>query len=187
MSNSSVNLVIPTGLFRFNATLPSSAPEKPESYTIDFGEFEKGAIKLGGDVKKNFNAVAGTLGLDAIRRVKTELSYEFMVKYLSPAMLAYFMGSASGSAPLPGKIVDGYGFMAMQAEGEPIVPTGNTNEADGILVHHSFACGLQFEGDLTMNGDEFANLKLTVNVYLGKARGIWKGAARPVTPVPVAP
>lgn len=162
-ANDTKNLFIPVSRFLANATLPvaPAKPEAPSGYTIDFGKFEKGILKISGDLKEVWKAnTSGMLGLAALRRVKAKLVYEFELKYLEPAFLAYYMGSASGAAPAPGKIIDLYGWAGLEAEDEPIVGTGSTNEGAGILTHYGFKFGLQLDGDLTANGDDFAMLKL---------------------------
>lgn len=176
MANDSKNLVIPYGSFKALATLPGVDPEKPVSYTIDFGAFENGSLIIGGDMKENMAPLAGVIGLDKKQRVRHSLSYQFDAKYLSPVMLAYVFGAASGSAPVPGKVVDLYGIMQMSAQDE-------IAQADGsaIYAHHSFKAAVWFEGPLTMNGADFMMAKLNVDVYLGSFPGLYTAAARPVT------
>lgn len=181
-ANDPKDLIIPVTRFLANATLPGVNPQKPASYTIDFGSFEKGTLRVGGDIKEIYAALNGQLGLEAARRVKATLTYEFELKHLSPSFLVYWMGSASGSAPNPGKVVDLYGFAAIESEGEPLVPTANSNEGSGIFTHYAFKCGLTLDGDLDAAGDDFAMLKLTARVYLGVAPGLWAAGARPITP-----
>lgn len=178
-ANDPKDLIIPVGRFRAHATLPGETPALPASYTIDFGKFEKGVMKISGDLKEVWQANdAGYLGLDVVRRVKGQITYEFDLKHLSPTMLAYFMGSASGNAPIPGKVFDLWGWAAIESQGEPVI--GATGAA--VLAHHSFACGVTLDGDLAKGGDDFAMLKLTARVYLGRAPGLWTAAARPVAP-----
>src|SRR4051812_32827190 len=101
-ANDNANLIIPVSKFFAHATLPGS-PTLPGSYTTGFGAFEKGVMKVPGDVKEVWEALNGRLGLAAIKKVKAKLTYEFECKKLAPAVLAYYMGSASGAAPIPGK------------------------------------------------------------------------------------
>ena len=178
MANDSKNLIIPHGWLKGNLTLPVSTPEKPDNYTIDFGQFADGSIRMGGDIKENFSALNGIIGLDKQQRVRNTLDYEFDAKYFPIAQLAYVFGSASGAAPAPGKVVDLYCWMGVQAEGEKIQTDGS-----GIFVHHSFKAGVKYLGDFAMNGNDYAMLKLQVSVYLGSNPGIWVGSA--TRPVPI--
>lgn len=177
--NDAKNLIIATGLFRAKLALPEANPNKPDSYDLDFGEFEKGTMKIEGDLKENFNSLNGTLGLDALRRVKAKLTYEFDAKYLSKTLLERIMGSASGAAPEPGKVFDVFGIMVMQGLGETVKADGSA-----IYNHHSFKAGVVFDGDLTMNGDDYMSCKMRVHVYLGAAPGLWTASATRPVPVP---
>jgi hypothetical protein len=183
MSLDPKNLIIATAWLKTKATLPTTTPEKPSAYDIDFGQFENLSIKPGGDLKETWNPGAGGgIGLLDVRRTKTTLTYEADLKFLTPAFLANLMGSASGSAPLPGKVFNLYGWLGLQAEDEPIVAAGAgvTNEGAGIIVHHSFKGAFTLDGDLTANGDDFIKAKLTVRVLLAAAPGVWTAGARPL-------
>jgi hypothetical protein len=183
-ANDPKDLIIPVSHFKANATLPGSDLDIPASYTIDFGSFEKGSLKVSGDLKKIFAALGGKLGLNAIRRVKAELTYEFELKHLSPSMLAYWMGSASGSAPAPGKVFELYCIAWLESEDEPIVPPTNSNEGAAVFSHYGFKAGCTLDGDFDADGESFGMLKLTANVYLGNTPGLWAAATRPVTATP---
>ncbi|HLP26667.1 MAG TPA: hypothetical protein VK477_13385, partial [Acidobacteriota bacterium] len=119
--NDSTNLIIPSGILKALATLPVATPEKPDGYTIDFGKFENGTMKIGGEMKEAWLPLAaGGLGLSAKNRVKGALSFEFDLKHFNAAMLAYVFGSAAGSAPQPGKVVELFCYLAMISPGEGI-------------------------------------------------------------------
>ncbi len=178
------NLIIASAWIKANATLPVATPEQSSAYTIDFCAFEKCALKFGGDLKEVWTpGPSGGLGLLDLRRVKNDLSYETDFKNLTPAMLVYLMGSTSGSAPIPGKVVKLYFWVGLQGEGEQIV-AGGSNIGAGIIVHHSFRGALTIDGDLTADGENFAAPKLTIRALLGEAPGIWTAATRPVTQAP---
>ncbi|HYC64524.1 MAG TPA: hypothetical protein VEC14_07330 [Reyranellaceae bacterium] len=181
MPNDSKNLLIPHGWLKAHATLPALQPNLAASYTlVDFGQFERGVIRPGGDLKDNFTGLNGIIGLDKRQRVKATLTYEFDAKYFPLAEFERLFGSASGGAPAPGKVVDLFCWMGMQAEGEKIQSDGT-----GLFVHHSFKAGVHYEGDIAMNGDDYVMCKLVAAVYLGSHPGVWFGSA--TRPVPVVP
>lgn len=180
----SSSLIIPTAWLKANATLPGANPDRPASYSIDFGQFENLALKPGGDLKETWGPGAGGgIGLYDVRKVKHTLTYEADLKHLTPSFLAYYMGSASGAAPVPGKVVNLFCWLALQGEDEPVVAAG-TNIGDAILRHHSFKAAITLDGDLTANGGDFIMAKLTARVLLGEAPGLWTGGARPVVSIP---
>lgn len=184
MANESKNLIIPHGWLKANATLPGSNPELPASYTIDFGQFEKGRIAIGGDIKENFTGLNGVIGLDAAQRVKATLTYTFDNKYFPAAVLDYIFGgtgtaTVAGVAPQVGKVYDLFGWMGVQAQGEEIKADGT-----GLLVHHSFKAGFSFEGDLQLDGENYLVDQLMCRVYLGSFPGKWHRAATRPVPTP---
>jgi hypothetical protein len=179
------NLIVGTIKFLFNATLPGSNPDQPASYTTaDFGELLNGNFKFGGDTKESFDSVGGVLYLLKTMKTKRRLDIEADIQKLSPSALAFLMGSASGSAPTPGLVTEGYGWLGIQQDGEPIVGGTNSNKGTGILVWYGFACGIWIDGDLKLDGDSYATGKLHINAYLARARGIWLADARPVVAIP---
>jgi hypothetical protein len=179
------NLMLGTFTFRFNTTLPVLTPDLPEVYTVNFGELTNGSLAPKGDMKEAWDSVGGVLAL--IKAVQTKRKVEFSgdLNKLDPTtVLPYYFGSASGSGPAFGKVSEGYGYLAIQAEGEPIVPAPAANKGDAILRWYAFPCGLYIDGELKQNGEDFGMLKLHVIPYLGRGVGTWKAAARPVAPAP---
>lgn len=179
-ANDTKNLTIINGSFRAKTALPGASPALPASYDIDFGAFEKGTIKISGDLKESWRpGPGGALGLDALRRTKARLAYEFDEKYLSKEVFERIFGTPSGGAPAPGKVIELFGIVTAQGEGELVQSDGSA-----IFNHHSFKAALTYDGDLTMDGENYVIAKLKVEVLLGAAPGIMTFAAsRPVPTV----
>lgn len=179
MSNPA-NLLIATGIVKLHVSLPGSNPGLAASYTtLDLGERQI-TIKSGGDIKEMWQASGGTLGKQKKRRVKPTLSYEMDINHFSADVLKLFFGTATAGAPAPGKIVEYYGYVALQMEDEPTVASGG-NAGESIIKHHSFACAVSVDGDLDAKGEEFAGVKLMIDVLLGKAKGVMEYGTRPIT------
>ena len=177
-------LLVPILYLRAKATLPTDDAELPASYDLNFGRFDDATLKIGGDKKEFWDAYNGGLGLAALRRIKTKFDYEFTIKKLSPEILAYLMGSASGSAPKPGKIVDLFFWAGLESDEEAVIEDDTaSNDGEGILVHHSWKGALQIDGELGAKGDDFAGVKGMASVYLGVAPGLWTAGTRPITRV----
>lgn len=177
-------LLIPKLLLRANATLPELDLNLPASYSINFGILEKAVLKIEGDLKESFGASgggAGGLGLEDIRRVKNKATIEVDVKKMSQAVWARIMGSASGSAPRPGKVFNLFGWAGLASEDEGIkLETG-----EAILKWYGWRGGFYFDGDYNANGDDYGMLKLRIAIYLGTHPGTWDGAsARPLVYAP---
>lgn len=176
MANDPKNLIFGGYGFKFNTVIPPANPEKASSYTIDFGNIIEGSLKPESEKKEHFGSYKGVKKRDRVRRVKKKLTGTFKLDELSPAVLAYFFGGASGAAPDFAKSYDGFGWIGIEQEDEPINAAGN-----GILVWHSFKCTISFEGELKLNSEDNAEIELTVEVDLGTP-GIYVTTARPITP-----
>ena len=174
MSNNPNNLWLGGMTLKANATLPGADPDKAASYSIDFGNITKSLLKTEADRKEHFGTYGGALKRDRIFTVKRRMSYEVTCDELSPALLAYFLGSASGAAPDPGKIFSLYFWAAFEMPGEEV----NTTDDDAIFMHHSFRGDLSVVGDLNMDPENFAELKLVIDVDLGTP-GLWLADTRP--------
>lgn len=173
--------IIATAVVRLNATLPAANPDKAESYTIDFGE-KLITIKAGGDLRDLWGAVSGIVGKVKKKRVKPTLSYEWEENHLPKELLGYYFGTdAAGGAPSPGKVLEFYGYVALQMEDEPTVAAG-TNAGESIMKHHSFLCALTVDGDLEAKGEDYAKPKVMLDVLLGRARGATAYGTRPIRP-----
>ncbi|WP_438482723.1 hypothetical protein [Oleiharenicola lentus] len=170
------HLIIGTAWLKGHATVPGANPEKPASYTaIDFGELPDSTLKLEAEIKEQWGSKDGEIGLEDLRSVKKKITLETQIKKLSPEMLARMMGSASGTAPKPGKPFEFYGWLGVQAEGEKIVAATGA----GILVLHSFYAKATLSGDFKLNGEDFTDVKLTMQVMMAVAPGLWTAGVRP--------
>lgn len=161
MSNDPKNVILGTGQFKLSTALPVTDPNLSASYSIDFGN-QSLVMKIGGETKPHFGSKLGKLIRDKVFRTKSTLDYEATLDELSPAVIAYIMGSPSGNAPDPGKIFSGYGWIGVDGNGEPIIPA----EDKAIFVHHSFRCDCFIEGDLNFDPENFAEVKMMVMVDL---------------------
>ena len=172
------NLILGTFQFRFHATLPATNANLPASYTAsNFGEVLNGLLKPAATVKEAWDSVGGVLGLIKIINTKRRLDFEGDLQKIDPAIvLPYYLGSASGAAPAPGKVTDGFGYLAIQAEGEPVTGAGNA-----ILAWYGFPCGVYVDGELKANAEDYSTLKLHVIAYLARGTGNWVAGTRPIT------
>jgi len=150
------HLTIATVRFRFEPgdTLPAN-PDKSQNYTLDYGNIKSGILRPEFDNKEHYASIQGNLVLDDIRNVKRKLTYEFTIDELTPEAIELHYGKAT--TLLPGHIQAGYGWVAMDQEGD-----------EQFLVHHSFHCGIWVEGDLTLNGEDYTEWKLKVAVFLSQ-------------------
>ncbi len=168
--------IVATGRLKLHATLPAT-PLLAASYDIDLGE-QQFTIKAGGDLKEMWAASGGTVGKYKKRRVKPTLAYDCDLPFLPPTMLGYYLGTgAAGGAPNPGKVLEFYGWFGMNMEDEAVF-----NDL-GLWVHSGFLCAVTVDGDFDAKGEEFANVKFSADVLLGRVKGTTSLSVRPVPQV----
>jgi hypothetical protein len=146
----------------------------PASYTADFGNQVKTTLKPGSEKKEHYGVYKGVKSRDKTWRIKSTAGLEVVLDELSPDVIAYILGAASGGAPQPGRTFDGYGIYVVEQEGEP----QNTAGA-AILVWGGFKCQISFEGDLAFDAEAVAESTMTVDIDLG-APGTYLASPRPV-------